>query len=894
MTMRLADAPIQRKLMTILLMTSGLVLLLTSAAFVTYEFLTFRQTSVRQLSTLGEIIASNSTAALAFDNPDDARETLSALKAERHVVAAALYDRDSQPFAAYPERLPQEAMPQSPGADGYRFAHSHLIGFEPVVQGSRRLGTLYLEADMGAMYERLRLYGSIALLVIGGSFLVAYLLSRKLQAQISHPILALAETAKAVSARQDYSVRAPKAGQDEVGLLTDAFNHMLGQIHQQNQALKESELALRESEQSLATTLNSIADAVIATDTKGSIVRMNSVAEQLTGWSLKEAEGRSLTEVFRIVDEQTRRPLESPVIRVLSDGVIVGVGNHTALTSPGGSERPIAYSGAPIRDPKGEIRGVVLVFRDQTEERRTQEMRVKSLQLEAQNLRIQEASRLKSEFLANMSHELRTPLNGIIGFAELLHDGRAGPVAADQKEYLGDILSSGQHLLQLINDVLDLSKVEAGRLEFRPELVDLPRLVGEVLGVLRTAIASRAIRVESHIDPGLTDVVLDASRFKQVLYNYLSNAIKFTPEGGRIVVRSLPEPGTSAFRLEVEDTGPGIAPQDIGRLFVEFQQLDAGAPKGHGGTGLGLALTKRLVEAQGGAVGVTSTAGQGSVFYAVLPRHALAGIPISPPPAPQEAPADAPAVLVIEGDERDQATLVRTLTEAGFAVDAAATGAQALAKCRERAFDAITLDLLLPDMSGLDLLRAIGSEGENRNATIIVVTVVTEKGAVAGFAVHDILPKPLDSPALLASLRRARISPERSGMVLVVDDDPWSLKLMSATLTQFGYRAISVARGEEGLRVARESPPLAVVLDLLMPEMDGFEFLDRLRRLPSCRRVPVIVWTVKDLTAEEHARLARSAQGVVAKGEGSATVVEELRAHLPGRRRPRAGSDDGG
>jgi signal transduction histidine kinase/CheY-like chemotaxis protein len=602
-------------------------------------------------------------------------------------------------------------------------------------------------------------------------------------------------------------------------------------------------------------------------------------------------------EVFHIRNEETRHPVESPVIRVLREGNVVGLANHTVLLARDGTELPIADSGAPIRDPDGAISGVVLVFRDQTEERRTEEMRNNSLRLEADNARIQEASRLKSEFLANMSHELRTPLNAIIGFAELIHDGDVRPDMPEYAEFVGDILTSGRHLLQLINDVLDLSKVEAGKLQFHTEPVDLSALIGEVLGILRTSIASKGIRITSRVDVGVTDVVLDAARFKQVLYNYVSNAIKFTPENGRISVRVQPdEGGPAAFRLEVEDTGIGIAPEDIGRLFVEFQQLDAGAAKQHSGTGLGLALTKRLVEAQGGTVGVRSTLGMGSTFYAIFPRQATIGAPM---PEPRSVPGlhiGAPTVLVIEDNAHDQATLVRTLVEAGYSVETAATGAQALARCRERTFDAITLDLLLPDMSGLDVLRAIRSDDgsynsninhsndhrKNSDVPVIVITVVTEHGAVAGFAVHDLLAKPIDSTMLLASLARADISREQSGTILVVDDDLGSRRLMAATLDQLGYRSNCVPNGDGGLRMAQEAAPLAVVLDLLMPGMDGFEFLERFRQLPLCRCVPVLIWTVKDLSTNEYARLRTSAQGVISKGHDDRnTILEELRNFLP-------------
>jgi signal transduction histidine kinase len=229
------------------------------------------------------------------------------------------------------------------------------------------------------------------------------------------------------------------------------------------------------------------------------------------------------------------------------------------------------------------------------------------------------ASTYKSEFLAGMSHELRTPLNAIIGFSELIADGLV-PDAAQQQEFIGHILASGRHLLQLINDVLDLSKVEAGKLELHPEPIALSRIVGEVLGILGSTAATRRIRVDSTIDPAIDDVVLDPARLKQVLYNYLSNALKFTPEGGRVEIRATAAPGDT-LRLEVEDTGIGIAETDIARLFAKFEQVGTGASKA-AGTGLGLVLTRRLVEAQGGTVGVRSVAGQGSVFHAILPTGA--------------------------------------------------------------------------------------------------------------------------------------------------------------------------------------------------------------------------------------------------------------------------------
>jgi signal transduction histidine kinase len=232
----------------------------------------------------------------------------------------------------------------------------------------------------------------------------------------------------------------------------------------------------------------------------------------------------------------------------------------------------------------------------------------------------EQASRAKSEFLSRMSHELRTPLNAIIGFTELIRDGKAGPVHEQQDEFLTDILTSSHHLLELINDVLDLSKVEAGKLGFHPEPCDLAQILAEVAGIVDPLASRKQIRMVSYIDPSLGRIVLDPIRLKQVLYNYLSNAIKFTESQGTVAIRFRPE-DEQHFRLEVQDTGIGIRPRDLARLFMEFEQIEAGNPRNVQGTGLGLRLTKRMVEAQGGQVGVESTFGKGSTFYAVLPRQ---------------------------------------------------------------------------------------------------------------------------------------------------------------------------------------------------------------------------------------------------------------------------------
>lgn len=356
--------------------------------------------------------------------------------------------------------------------------------------------------------------------------------------------------------------------------------------------------------------LESAPDAIVIVDAKGGITLVNGQAEKLFAYGREEMLGKPiemlLPQRFRARHVSQRNGyLEEPRARAMGSGLeLFGL-------RKGGVEFPVEVSLSPLVTAEGLL--VSSAIRDISDRKRAQ------IELARARDEALEASRLKSAFVANMSHELRTPLNGIIGFAQLLHEGRIAPDSPEHKQSLGDILSSAHHLLRLINDVLDLSKVEAGRMEFAPEPIEPLRLVEEVCGVLRGLAAEKHIRVETEIAPDLGQLVLDSAKLKQVLYNYLSNALKFTGEGAHVAIRMCPE-GVDWFRLEVEDDGEGIRAEDLEHLFTEFRQLDSGFNKRHQGTGLGLALTKRIVEAQGGRVGVRSEPGRGSSFWAVLPR----------------------------------------------------------------------------------------------------------------------------------------------------------------------------------------------------------------------------------------------------------------------------------
>jgi protein-histidine pros-kinase len=351
--------------------------------------------------------------------------------------------------------------------------------------------------------------------------------------------------------------------------------------------------------------LEAAPDAMVIVGGDGRIALVNGQTERLFGYRREELLGQP---VDLLVPERLRPGHAGHRASYFGDPRTrpMGGGRELLARRKDGSEFPAEISLSPMHAPRGLL--VTAAIRDASTRKKAERALV-------------EASRMKSEFLANMSHELRTPLNAIIGFAELIHDGQVPPGSPQLREFVGDILASGRHLLQLINDVLDLAKVEAGKLELRPEEVDVAELVREVCATLRASAAEKKLRLEASVEPGLSGVVLDPRRLRQVLLNYLSNALKFTPSGGRVTARVRPREGDTLL-LEVEDTGIGISPEDQARLFVEFQQLDAGAAKRHAGTGLGLALTRRIVELQGGAVGVRSAVGRGSVFFAVLPRRA--------------------------------------------------------------------------------------------------------------------------------------------------------------------------------------------------------------------------------------------------------------------------------
>jgi signal transduction histidine kinase/DNA-binding response OmpR family regulator len=496
---------------------------------------------------------------------------------------------------------------------------------------------------------------------------------------------------------------------------------------------------------------------------------------------------------------------------------------------------------------------------------------------------LEAASAAKSDFLASMSHELRTPLNAIIGFSELMRaePGSDGQVAVP-REWVEHVHRSGQHLLGLINDVLDLAKVEAGRLELAREPVELAQAVAESIAGLAPLAERKGLTVTAQVPTAV--VTVDRGRLRQILYNLLSNAIKYTPDGGRITIEGAVADATAT--ITVSDTGIGIAPADQARVFEEFQQVGDPALR-QAGTGLGLALTRRLVEAHGGRIELASALGSGSRFTVILPDAVTpAAATRREVPAAREGGAGAD-ILIIE-DDPAAVRLLRTYLEGdGYRVRAAPDGERGLTEARGRPPAAIILDVLLPGIDGWDVLRTLKADATLRDVPVVIVTVVDEREVGLALGAVDYFLKPVDREALLARLAHYTFTTKvqtRPVRILAVDDEPEALELVAAALEPSGFEVRRAAGGAEALALARAEPFDLVICDLVMPGLDGFEVVRRLKGDAATAATPILILTAHLLSEADKARLNGRILGVVDKGQAGA---EGLRAWLA-RAVPRA------
>jgi signal transduction histidine kinase/DNA-binding response OmpR family regulator len=539
-------------------------------------------------------------------------------------------------------------------------------------------------------------------------------------------------------------------------------------------------------------------------------------------------------------------------------------------TRPNGTVLEIRHN--PL--PEG---GFVNIFTDITNRKRYENT------LTAARDQAEAMSRTKSSFLANMSHELRTPLNAIIGYSEILQEDAA---TKDDKQPIDDlqkIESAGRHLLGLINNILDLSKIEAGKMDVFIEEVDIQALIEEALSIVKPLSDKSENIIEVICPADIGSFRSDQTKIKQCLLNLLSNANKFTSKG-TLTLRAARE-DNSRVCFRVSDTGVGMTEEQLGRLFEAFSQVDASTTKRFGGTGLGLAITKHFCTMLGGDVTVVSTRGSGSTFTLSFPAHGAAPAVVESP-APAAVMADGRAtVLVVDDDATVRSLLAKTLEKEGYRVISARNGVEALALAREHRPQAITLDVLMPQMDGWAALKELKADADLRDIPVIMVTVLNERGMAIPLGAADFVTKPVDRQRLAAILRH-HCAGSSSTSILVVEDDLPTRDALCRSLASMGYGAHAAVNGRSGLEwLAHHPAPSLILLDLMMPEMDGFEFLRELRRRPTFVDLPVIVVTAKELTAEDVRILSGQTERIIAKDQAYlATLAAAVRERLARQR----------
>jgi signal transduction histidine kinase/CheY-like chemotaxis protein len=725
---RFSDLPISRKLTVIITVTSGLVLALATAVFVAYDSYTFRQRMVRDVTRLARLLELDAAHALAEGDAAGAQRRLSALATQPGLASALLFDRDGALVAGYRRSGESGEMPPAPRSEAHEFRDGRLVLASPVRDGEELLGWLRMERDTDELSARLRGQLLVLALALLGLVSLAYIISARLQALVSEPLLDLIWTSHAVAENQDYSLRARRTGDDELGLLADAVNEMLSQI---------------------------------------------------------------------------------------------------------------------------EARDAELVHAKE---------------------RAEDANRAKSTFLANMSHELRTPLNAVIGYSEMLREELADAGRRDLVTDLDRIHGAGKHLLALINDILDLSKIEAGKMDLFLEEFTVGELIRDVVTTIEPLMEQNRNRFTVECaDEGT--IRADLTRVRQVLFNLLSNASKFT-ENGAVSLRVSRDSGQLVFL--VADTGIGMSPGQLEGLFQPFTQADASTTRRYGGTGLGLTISRRICQMMGGDIEVSSEPGSGSTFTARIPARVadpqaqsqregeppvFADVPSLPPVG---ADPSGPHVLVIDDDPTARDLLRRILLKEGFRVRLAESGAEGLRLAREQRPDVITLDLLMPGMDGWAVMNRLKADPATSDVPVILVTMTDEQRMGFALGAADYMTKPIDPDRLVSALARYAAPDCR---ILVVEDDEATREMLQRTLLKAGWSVAAAENGRVALDRLAEQTPDVVILDLMMPEMDGFQFLDKLRTRPAWRKLPVLVVTAKELTHAERRRLQGDVVRVVRKGD---------------------------
>lgn len=904
--MRMGALPlhsIRQKLTAVILMTAVLALVLASLGFGLYERATYREMMVRELGALADTLGANAAAALMFHDAKSAREMLSALQGEKHIVGGFLYDRQGNVFAEYRRSgVPTSwAIPAWEEAEP-RFDEQSLTLAERVDFERTNVGIIVIVSDLTVLHAQIRQYTKISGIVLLVSVLLAFIVSSHFLRKITSPILQLAGLAGRVSSEKDYSLRATGGGSGEVGLLTASFNQMLQDIQERDTALQQAHHSLEKRVDERTAYLNALIEdsplAIMVLDPEENIQLCNPAFERLFQYSRQEVLGRPVHglladgELLEEAKEITRRArvgehIEKVTRRHRKDGTLVDVEVHTV--------------GLVV---KGEVAGTLVLYQDISVRKRSQEAILRAKEA------AEAASRAKSEFLANMSHEIRTPLNGVMGMTDL---ALGTELNAEQREYLETVKLSADSLLIVINDILDFSKIEAGKAELENRPFNLRDTLEGVMRTLALRADEKGLELLCELAPETPEHVRgDSSRLGQVVINLVGNAIKFT-QTGEVALKVDVEDKDGEDRLlhfTVSDTGVGIPAEKQAQIFEPFAQADTSTTRKYGGTGLGLSISTRLVNLMGGEIWVESDEGKGSRFHFTTHLGVVDAKEIEiGTPAPPEILRRV-KVLVVDDNRTNRRILDGMLKRWEMKPTLVEGGDEALselpvAKEAGEPYGLILLDMHMPGMDGFQFVERLRKRPELSTATIMMLTSAGHRGDAErckALGISAYLLKPIRQSELREAIARVLGAKEQQGAislvtryslydardpetvlsVLLVEDNPVNQRLATRMLEKRGHRVVLAGNGREALEALEKGSFDLVLMDVQMPEMDGFQATAAIREKETGTgtHLPVVALTAHAIKGDRERCLAAGMDGYLTKPIRPRELDDVLESYL--------------
>jgi two-component system sensor histidine kinase/response regulator len=906
------ESSIQRKLTFVILVTSLLALSMACTAFEIYERASYRDAMTSELTALADTLGSNSSASLAFNDRQSAVDTLSALSAERHIVAACLYDRLGNAFAEYRRAGGGADCPAPSAPDGRpQFKAESVTLYRKISLGDETAGGIAIISDLDAFHAKLRQYTEISAAVVFFSVLAIFLVSSRLIRPITEPVLQLAEVASRVTRQKDYTLRAVATGGDEVGALVAAFNQMLERIQERDAALQNSHNRLESHVQErtrqlqeevneriraeetlsaergmLRALIDNVPDFMYVKDLESRFVLANASLARSIGVKgpnelLQKTDfdfyPKELASAY-YEDEQSVIHSKQPLFDRKEESF-----------DRQGNEVWMLTTKVPLFDRAGQVTGIAGVGRDITGRQKVEgEMQRAKEAAEA-------ASRAKSEFLANMSHEIRTPLNGVMGMTDLALETQLTP---DQREYLETVKSSSDSLLAVINDILDFSKIEAGKIELEVMDFNLRDALEATLKTLALRAHEKGLELLFELAAEVPEAVRgDSGRLRQIVVNLVGNAIKFTSDGEvALAVKALETEGEQCLlQFTVSDTGIGIPLEKQELIFEPFAQADTSTTRKYGGTGLGLTISTRLVRMMGGKLWVESAPDRGTRFHFTT----WVGIarsqtdPIRTIAKPEMIRGV--KVLVVDDNHTNRGILQRMLQQWGMKSTAVEGADEALAQlsfAREAGepYALILMDVLMPTTDGFGLVERIRQNPQLATTTIMMLTSARHRGDAARcreLGVQAYLLKPVRQSELREAVARAIGAKDQEGeissitqvsvqgaqepssflSILLVEDNAVNQRLAARLLEKRGHRVLVAANGRQALAALEKEAFDLVLMDVQMPEMDGLEATAAIRKKEqlSGNHQEVIALTAHAMKGDQERCLEAGMDGYLSK-----------------------------